>query len=56
MTNITTGRNESCMLVRSEGHKLPENTDPTTTIIIIMHSAYNIHMPHINTTGLQSQT
>jgi hypothetical protein len=68
MINSTTGRNESCMLVRSEGHKLPENTDPTTTttttttttiiiiIIIIIHSAYNIHMPHINTIGLQSQT
>jgi hypothetical protein len=55
------------MLVGSEGHKLPENTDPATTtrttmmmmmmiIIIIIHSAYNIHMSHINTIGLQSQT
>jgi hypothetical protein len=25
-------------------------------IIIIIHSAYNIHMSHINTIGLQSQT
>jgi hypothetical protein len=57
MTNSTTGRNEFCMLVSSEGHKLPENTDPTTTATtIIIHSAYNIHMLHINTIGLQSQT
>jgi hypothetical protein len=59
MTNITTGRNESRMLVGSAGHKLPENTDLTIIIIIIIiiiiHSTYNIHMPHINTIGLQSQ-
>jgi len=43
MTNSTTGRNESCMLVGSEGHRLLENTNPitaatatTTTIIIII--------------------
>ena len=59
MTNSTTGRNESCMLVGSEGHRLPENTNPITAaaiIIIIIHSAYNIYMLHINTIGLQSQT
>jgi len=36
MTNSTTGRNESCMLVGSEGHRLPENTNPTTTTTIII--------------------
>jgi hypothetical protein len=51
------GRNESCMMVVSEGHKLPENTDPTTTTTMMMiHSTYNIDVPHINTIGLQSQT
>jgi hypothetical protein len=53
MTNSTTGRIESCMLVGREGHKLAENTDPTT---IMFHSAYNICMPLINIIGLQSQT
>jgi hypothetical protein len=55
MTNSTTGRIESCMLVGSEGHKLAENTDPTTKTIMI-HSAYNNRMPHINTIGLRGQT
>jgi len=36
MTNSTTGRNESCMLVGSEGHRLPENTNPIIIIIIII--------------------